>query len=618
MPSLPMVGDELAGYRLRAVIGRGGMSVVYQAESPRLGSTVALKVLAPELATNDVFRARFLQESRVAAALNHPNVIPIYDMGSHEDLLYIAMRYVSGADLRAVLKASNRISAAQSLLLIGQAARALDAAHRRGLVHRDVKPANILIEHGADDDDPDHVYLADFGITKHVTSRSGLTATGEFVGTIDYIAPEQIRDRTVDGRADVYSLGCVLYECLTGRVPFVKDLDAAVIWAHVEEMPTVPSAIRPELPPGIDDVLVRALAKEPDDRYQTCRELSAAASTAFAGVSAGPKTVLAYPRDSGAASTSLPSQAQSPVAGAPGSSGPSPAAPPDAAQPSGAPHPATVLRGSLPVGGLPPASPPAANGPAADGQSPVGMLPPGAQPPGDLPPGTPPGGNRAESRRRRGRARWLVAIGVLALIAAAGIGVWLVSQGGGGNSQAAMNMTPKKTNNPLLNALAKTNEIGTGKGMLPPASCHAGSKSDVTCSQPAPAISTARFRTYPSLTALYSAYKATVKSLGQNPFKQNFGDCTTRLTSGEVAWNHDYQHPRKYTVSQMTSPGFPDNDAAGRLFCTFTNSQLYMVWTQNDGRMLGTMNGSPHDDAWLWWHGVHHSISLPGSQQMNM
>jgi len=332
MPTLPMVGDEVAGYRLRAVLGRGGMSVVYEAESPRLGSVVALKVLAPELATNDVFRARFLQESRVAAALNHPNVIPIHDMGSHGELLYIAMRYVSGSDLRTVLKSGNRISPGQALLLLGQAARALDAAHRRGLVHRDVKPANILIEHGADEDDPDHVYLADFGITKHVTSRSGLTATGEFVGTIDYIAPEQIRDRTVDGRADVYSLGCVLYECLTGRVPFVKDLDAAVIWAHVEEMPTMPSAIRPELPPGVDDVFARALAKDPDDRYQTCRELVGAAGAAFAGPSARPQTVLAYPRSSSAASAGPASLAHPPVADGSGSSSLSPAAPRPAAR----------------------------------------------------------------------------------------------------------------------------------------------------------------------------------------------------------------------------------------------------------------------------------------------
>src|SRR5207248_4695316 len=167
------------------------------------------------------------------------------------------------------------LSPFQALLLVGQAARALDAAHRHRLVHRDVKPANILIERGADDDDPDHVYLADFGITKHALERSGLAATGQVVGTIDYMAPEQIRGLPVDGRTDIYALGCVLYQCLTGSVPFRKDQDAAVLWAHVEEAPTSPSKMRTRLPPAIDDVIARALAKAPDDRYQTCREMMA-------------------------------------------------------------------------------------------------------------------------------------------------------------------------------------------------------------------------------------------------------------------------------------------------------------------------------------------------------
>src|ERR1051326_7874407 len=210
LPELPLVGDEFAGYRLRAVLGRGGMSVVYQAENPRLGSMIALKVLAPELATDDAFRARFLAESRIAASLNHPNVIPIYDMGSHEGLLYIAMRYVSGTDLRQVIKKRGRVIPSTAVFLLGQAARALDAAHRQGLGHRDVKPGNLLIERGSDDGDPDHVYLSDFGITKHTMSRSGLTSTGQFLGTIDYVAPEQIRGLSVLGLADQYSLGWVL------------------------------------------------------------------------------------------------------------------------------------------------------------------------------------------------------------------------------------------------------------------------------------------------------------------------------------------------------------------------------------------------------------------------
>ena len=294
MTGLPLVGDEYAGYRVRSVLGRGGMSVVYQAENLRLSSVIALKVLAPELAADDVFRARFLEESRIAASLNHPNVIPIYDMGSQDDLLYIAMRYVSGTDMRQMIKKRGRILPATALFLIGQAARALDAAHRKGLVHRDVKPGNLLIERGSDEADPDHVYLADFGITKHAMSRSGLTSTGQFLGTIDYVAPEQIRGTSVLGLADQYSLGCVLYECLTGRVPFEKDLDAAIIWAHVEETPTMPTVLRPDLPPEIDEVFARVLAKRPDERYRSCREFVDAARIALGILGPGTEAALAY------------------------------------------------------------------------------------------------------------------------------------------------------------------------------------------------------------------------------------------------------------------------------------------------------------------------------------
>jgi len=294
MAGLPLVGDEFAGYRVRSVLGRGGMSVVYQAENLRLSSVIALKVLAPELASDDVFRARFLEESRIAASLNHPNVIPIYDMGSQEDLLYIAMRYVSGTDMRQMIKKRGRILPATALFLVGQAARALDAAHRRGLVHRDVKPGNLLIERGSDEADPDHVYLADFGITKHAMSRSGLTSTGQFLGTIDYVAPEQIRGMSVMGQADQYSLGCVLYECLTGRVPFEKDLDAAIIWAHVEETPTRPTVLRPDLPPEVDEVFARVLAKRPDERYGSCREFVDAARMALGIFGPGTESSMAF------------------------------------------------------------------------------------------------------------------------------------------------------------------------------------------------------------------------------------------------------------------------------------------------------------------------------------
>jgi hypothetical protein len=400
MPTLPMVGDELAGYRLRGVLGRGGMSVVYEAENPRLGSTVALKVLAPELATDDVFRARFLKESRTAASLNHPNVIPIYDMGTHEDLLFIAMRYVAGQDLRAVLKAKHVLAPEQAVLVCGQAGRALDVAHRHGLVHRDVKPGNILVEHGADEDEPDHIYLTDFGITKHAASRSGLTATGEFMGTIDYIAPEQIQGRPVDGRADIYSLGCVLYECLTGRVPFAKDVDAAVIWAHVEEMPTTPSSLQPTLPREIDEVIGKALAKDPADRYATCREFITAARGAI-GAPAAPST--------------------------------------------GTSHTATILAGPAAAAAAATAAAPAVGRDATAPQQPsyfppAPPSPAGGQPPGGPPPtGQPPRGPRWPGRLDR---RLLAGLSALVLVIAAVAGFLIYNSTTGGSPAPTASGSP--------------------------------------------------------------------------------------------------------------------------------------------------------------------------------
>jgi serine/threonine-protein kinase len=281
MPELPLVGTEFAGYGLRAVLGRGGMSIVYQAENPRLRNLIALKVLAPELADDQVFRTRFREESQIAASLNHPHVIPIHDFGSSDGLLYIAMRYVSGTDLRHLIAERGWLAPDAAVHLLAQAARALDAAHRRGLVHRDVKPGNLLIAQGIEDGDPDHLYLADFGITKHVGGRTGLTVAGMMLGTVHYASPEQIQDLPVAGPADQYSLGCVLYECLTGRAPFEKSSNEAIMWAHVHEFAAPPSLLRPGLPPAVDEVFARVLAKDPDERYADCREFIAAARGAL-------------------------------------------------------------------------------------------------------------------------------------------------------------------------------------------------------------------------------------------------------------------------------------------------------------------------------------------------
>ena len=228
----PRVGTELAGHRVEAVIGRGGMSVVYLAEHIGLHRKVALKVLGPELAEDEAFRERFIHESRITAGLDHPNIVTVYDAGEADGVLFISMRYVEGTDLEHLLRTEKRLEPSRAVALISQAAAALDAAHAAGLVHRDVKPGNILLTSGSRSS-ADRAYLSDFGVTKRVETGASLTRTGQFVGTVDYVAPEQIQGGDVDGRADVYSLACVLYRCLTGEVPFPRDTDVARIYAQL-------------------------------------------------------------------------------------------------------------------------------------------------------------------------------------------------------------------------------------------------------------------------------------------------------------------------------------------------------------------------------------------------
>ena len=218
--SVPGVGTQLGSYRIEALLGRGGMGVVYRATDLRLGRQVALKLLAPHVTQDQRFRTRFLAESRLAASIDHAGIVPIYEAGEVDDHLYIAMRYVEGTDLASLLRAEGPLAPDRAVGLVAQLADALDAAHARGLVHRDVKPSNALI---AVEGTAEHVYLADFGLTKHTTTDGRLTATDQLVGTIDYVAPERIRAEQADGRADLYALGCVLFECLTGEVPFPRD-----------------------------------------------------------------------------------------------------------------------------------------------------------------------------------------------------------------------------------------------------------------------------------------------------------------------------------------------------------------------------------------------------------
>ncbi len=269
------VGTELGGYRIERVIGRGGMSSVYLAHHVRLERRVALKLLAPELADSERFRDRFLRESRLAASIDHPNIVPIYDADEADGTLFIAMRYVEGSDLKQVIRSEGRLDADRTSAIVGQVASALDTAHALGLVHRDVKPSNVLLT------PEDHVYVSDFGLTKRALSVSGLTATGQLVGTIDYVAPEHIKGDAVDRRADVYSLGCMVFECLSGHPPYPRDLEVGVLWAHVEEPPPRVTGERPELSPEIDDVVAAAMAKDPGARTATAGEVAAGLRSAF-------------------------------------------------------------------------------------------------------------------------------------------------------------------------------------------------------------------------------------------------------------------------------------------------------------------------------------------------
>ncbi|MEV5500029.1 protein kinase [Nonomuraea fuscirosea] len=367
-----LIGQEVAGYYIEDIVGKGGMAVVYLALDPRLSRRVALKILNPVLSVDDRFRQRFILESRTVASIEHPNIIPIYEANADADgVLYIAMRYVDGLDMRRLIYDRGPLPIGQANQIFAQVAAALDAAHAHDLIHRDVKPANILLA-------GDHVYLTDFGITKHRSSISGLTQTDQFIGTPRYMSPEQINKEHIDGRCDQYALGCVVYEGLSARLPFQRENDIALLWAHLAEQPTPLSQIRPELPPQVDAVMMRALAKSPEQRYASCTEFVTALRDAiggprydaFGGPGSGPHLV---PRP-GTSPHSGPYPVQQPPAGpisgpisGPTSGPHSPPLPHPAAGPSTGPGAVPQQAASFPGG-------PGAGGPVTAAKRP-GRLP---------------------------------------------------------------------------------------------------------------------------------------------------------------------------------------------------------------------------------------------------
>ncbi|HEU5252456.1 MAG TPA: serine/threonine-protein kinase [Solirubrobacterales bacterium] len=273
-------GDEFAGYRIESRLGRGGMGILYLALEPGLERRVALKLIAPEAAADEVFAQRFAEESRIAASIEHPNVVPIYAAGAEDGVPWIAMRFVAGSDLGRRLAQTGRLEPGHAVALIAQVGDGLDAIHAAGLVHRDVKPANVLLSGEAGSE---HAYITDFGVARNVATESGLTQTGRFVGTLDYVAPEQISGEPLDARVDVYALGCLLYKLLTGEVPFPREGEAARLYAHLHDPPPAPSLYVPSLPMALDDVVIRAMSKAPEDRYPSAGDLGRAALAALSG-----------------------------------------------------------------------------------------------------------------------------------------------------------------------------------------------------------------------------------------------------------------------------------------------------------------------------------------------
>jgi serine/threonine protein kinase len=412
------IGTIFAGYRIEGVLGRGGMGVVYLAEQPALGRKVAIKVIAPSLASDPDYLERFRRESRLAAAIEHPNAIPIYEAGvADEDMPYLVMRYVEGEDLSSLLRREGRLETRRAAAIVDQIAGALDEAHARGLVHRDVKPANVIVESRRG---TEHAYLTDFGLTREMDASSGVTATGRWVGTIDYASPEQIKGKPVDARCDVYALGCVLFTTLTGHLPFEREEDVAKLYAHVSEPPPAPSELVEGVSDELDVVVERAMAKEPDDRYLSAGDLGRAALSAATGAP------VSQPEHSVATGEAAPvTQPAEPTPTKPSEPPPT--------------EPASTVAGEPPR-----------------------VAPPPTEPPGEPPPPTrpeQPRPTRAGARRRR-----LTALGaVLAVGAAVAIAVVLLTggRGGGSPSSTGTNGGSKTQANSGKN---RGNKVGGGGG----------------------------------------------------------------------------------------------------------------------------------------------------------
>jgi serine/threonine protein kinase len=579
------IGTVLAGYRIESLLGRGGMSVVYLAEHMRLGRKVALKVLATPLAHDDSFRERFVRESQRAAELDHPNVIPIYDAGEIEGsdsdgLLYIAMRYVAGSDLRSLLKQEKRLSVGRTLFVLEQVAGALDAAHERKLIHRDVKPSNILVA-----DPSEHVYLTDFGVAKQTTAPD-LTRTGVFVGTVDYAAPEQIEGLTLGPHTDVYALGCVLYECLAGRPPFDREAEVAVMHAHLTGAPPRLSETRPDLPRELDRVIATAMAKSADDRFGRASELVDAAHAAVLQRRTTSVQALQerYEEASGAVPAEPPVEAAAPGAPATGAPGhvdspfDTPSDPqPVFTEPPREPEPVSVESASS----------------GAEVPAPATGAPPPAQP-----------GVRSRPRV----PRWAVTAALVAVAAiVSGTAAYLLARDDDKlatpASAAGGGVTTEQEAPASLAALVPRQLWKDCAVENQPAE---GAVESAVCLQPAD-LGTQnppdrwQISIYPDASALAAAYTAARERAG---VAATGGRCDGTFWGGSGAWVHEGTPPK---------PG-------GSRFCYFDGDDAVMVWTHEklaqpthrDMLAIAREGSTDHAALFNWWRFWHHRIGKVG------
>jgi serine/threonine-protein kinase len=573
------IGTVFAGYRVEALLGRGGMSVVYLAEHIRLGRKVALKVLAAPLAHDESYRERFIRESQRAAELDHPNVIPIYDAGEldggdADGILYIAMRYVQGSDLRTILRRDGPIGVGRTVFVLDQIASALDAAHDMDLIHRDVKPSNILVA-----EPTDHVYLTDFGVAKQTTAPD-LTRTGMFIGTVDYAAPEQIEGLALDGRTDVYALGCVLYECLAGRPPFDREAEVAVMHAHLTTAPPKLTDAQPELPKELDRVIAKAMAKSRDERFETAPELVDAARAA-----------IVQRRTTG--TQHVEHHVDEPVTAPPPVEAREEAVAPPLVETTETPEPV-----SAPVSAEEPAPVEpvlaAATAPlaAATAEAPVEATPASPSAP-------------AAPRRAPG---WVgTALLVAAAALASGLVAYLVARDDGGSSATPPTATGTDTTAAVapasLAALVPQQlwkdcavQNQPDPGALESAVCV--QSGDLTVQNPPDRW---QISIYPDETSLEAAYTSAREAAGVKPG----GRCDGTSWGGAGPWVH---------------PGTPPKPGGDR-FCYFDGDEAVIVWTHKKlGQpthrdMLATARegGTDHAGLFTWWRFWHHRIGKVGS-----